>query len=88
MITGDDEARLAAEQFLEEEVRPSLDVDVLTTSVREFETCWVVSYNTRVYIETGAVTHSLAGGPLIVNRATGVVRLGLSGSPAEEQLDP
>lgn len=88
MITDEDRARLAAEQFLDQKVRPLLEVDVLTTSVRKFETCWVVGYNTRAYIETGAVTHSLAGGPLIVNRETGIVRLGSSSSPAEAQLDP
>ncbi len=49
----------------------------------------MVGYNTGVYLDTGSITHALAGGgPIIVNRRTGEARIGTSTLPAEEQLDP
>ena len=89
MISHEDEARAVAETLLDATVRVSLQEDVVTTSVREFPTCWVVGYNTRAFVETGAISHALAGGgPIIVNRKTGDARMGTSAVPAEDQLDP
>lgn len=80
--------RIAAE-FLETEVRPGVGQEVVLTEVREFPTCWVAGYNTKAYVETGSVIHALAGGgPIIVNRRSGEVRMGTSALPAEDQLDP
>ena len=89
MINREDEARAVAERYLDATVRNSVEEDVVTTSVREFPTCWVVGYNTRAHWETGAISHALAGGgPIIVNRGTGAARMGISALPAEEQVDP
>ena len=64
-------------------------MDVVTTEVREFPTCWAVGWNNRAYVEGGEVSSALAGGgPIIVNRKTGVVRMGVSALPVEAQLDP
>src|SRR6266508_703115 len=83
------QARQAAEDLLDEFVRPYLDEEIVTTDVREYATCWVIGYNTRVYVETGSISHALAGGgPVIVNRRTGLARLGTSAYPVEAQLDP
>lgn len=89
MIHTEDSARAIAERYLDETIRQSIEEEVVTTAVREFPTCWVVGYNTKAYLETGSLTHALAGGgPIIINRATGVPRLGTSALRAEEQLDP
>jgi Immunity protein 35 len=88
VIEAEEKAREIAERFLDETLRPSTQEEVVTTVVREFPTCWIVGYNTRVFVETGSVSHALAGGgPIIINRATGVPRLGTSALPAEDQLD-
>jgi immunity protein 35 of polymorphic toxin system len=88
MIDTEERAREIAEGFLDEMARPSIHEEVITTDVSEFPTCWIVGYQTRAFVETGSVSHALAGGPIIINRATGVPRFGASALPAEEQLDP
>lgn len=81
-------ARETAERFLETQVRPGVGEDVVITTVSEHPTCWVVGYNTRAFVETGSISHALAGGgPVIVNRKTGRARLGTSALPIEQQLD-
>jgi hypothetical protein len=88
MIDTEAQARAVAERYIADIVEPVVGEEVITTAVREFESCWVVGYNTRAYVETQAISHALAGGPIIVNRATGNLRIGSSALPAEEQLDP
>jgi hypothetical protein len=88
MIETEAQARAVAEKYIAEVVEPAVGQEVVSTSVREFPTCWVVGYNTRAYVETQAASHALAGGPIIVNRATGNLRIGSSALSAEEQLDP
>lgn len=84
-----EEATRIAVEFLETVVRPGVGQDMVLTEVREFPTCWAAGYNTRAYVETGSVIHALAGGgPIIVNRRSGEVRMGTSALPAEDQLDP
>jgi hypothetical protein len=89
VITSADQARAIAEEMLDVKVRPALDLEVVTTSVREFETCWVVGYQSRAYVETGEASNALAGGgPIIINRRSGAARMGTSSLAAEAQLDP
>lgn len=89
MIDSEEAARRIAEIFLDEQVKPLVGEDLVVTLVREFPTCWIVGYNTQVFVETGAMSHALAGGgPIIVNRAFGTVRMGTSALPAEQQIDP
>lgn len=89
MIETAEAARAIAEHFLDEAVRPAIAEEVVTTSVRAFPTCWVVGYNTRAFVETGELSHALAGGgPIFVNRARGTARLGTSVIRVEDQLDP
>jgi hypothetical protein len=80
-------AAAIAEDFLDREIRPKVDQEIVLTEVREFPTCWVAGYNTRAYLETGSVSHALAGGPIIINRRTGNARIGTSAVRAEDQLD-
>lgn len=89
MIDTEVAARRLAEAFLDEQVRPLVGEDLVVTLVREFPTCWIIGYNTQVFVETGAMSHALAGGgPIIVNRASGSVRMGTSALPSEQQVDP
>jgi len=88
MIQTEDQARQVAIRYIAEVVEPSVGEEVVISRIRQYPTCWVIGYNTKVFIETGAVDHALAGGPIIVNRETGDLRIGSSGLPAEEQLDP
>jgi hypothetical protein len=88
MISSADEARETAMQYLRAEVEPMVGEDLKTTDVWEYPTCWVMGYNTRAYLETGAISHALAGGgPLIINRTSGRVRMGTWNVAIEDQLD-
>jgi hypothetical protein len=87
MIDTLEEASTAALAYLRQHVEPVVGEPIALTTVRSFPTCWVAGYNTLAYIETGAISHALAGGPLIINRSSGTVRLGRSDLPAEDQLD-
>lgn len=88
MIMSADEARDAALRHLRSEVEPGIGEELTTTDVREYPTCWVMGYNTRAYLETGSISHALAGGgPLIINRVTGRVRMGTWNVAIEDQLD-
>jgi hypothetical protein len=76
MISSADAAREVAITYLREEVQPGVGEELVTGDVREYKEYWAVDYNTRIYIETGAISHALAGGgPVIVERFSGTARL-------------
>jgi hypothetical protein len=83
-------ARDAAEEFLDEVLRPEHpELELTITEVLEFPTSWVVGWNTRAWAETQSISQALAGnGPIIVSKRSGIARLGLSALPVEDQLDP
>jgi hypothetical protein len=88
IVVDEGRARELAQRFLKETIRPKVAHDLVLTTVDQYENCWVVTYNTRRFAETGEIRYALAGnGPLIVNRRTGVVRQGLASRPVEDQLD-
>jgi hypothetical protein len=63
--------------------------EVVTTTVWDYPTCWVVGYQSRAFLERGSLSDVIVGGgPIIINKKTGKVRQGTSGLPKEEQLDP
>jgi hypothetical protein len=77
-----------AEALLDRVVRRTVDEEVVVTYIVEHPTCWIVGYDTRFHLQTGSVNHALAGGgPIIVNRRTGLARLGTSALPDDAQLD-
>lgn len=87
MLT-EQEARARARSFLAETIQPGVNTPLVLTTVAGYDHCWVVGYNSRDFVESGRIRDALAGGgPIIVNRHTGVVRQGVSGRPIEEQLD-
>ena len=82
------QARTAAERYIQRKVQPQLSEQIIVAAVDEHEYCWVATYNTRRFVETGDFRHALAGnGPLIINKATGALREGVSAVPIESQLD-
>jgi Immunity protein 35 len=82
------EARQIVEEFIRDKVQPRTTNDLVISDMEEFPTCWIAIYNTRKFVETGSFRDALAGnGPLIINKRTRSVRMGLTGQPVEEQLD-
>lgn len=87
-MTTREEAREIAQNFIARVYQSKSGSQLVITDLQGFPNCWVVTYNTREYAETGDLRHSLAGnGPLIINRLTGFVRQGTAARPVDEQLD-
>ena len=88
-ITSEADALAAAEQLLDEIIRPTTEPDIVITTVQACPTCWLVGYNTKAFVETRSIMDALPGSrPVIVNRETGRARLGTHELPPEQQLDP
>jgi Immunity protein 35 len=82
------DARQIAEDFVRDKIQPRSTADLAVAELEEFTTCWVATYNSRKFIESGSFRDALAGnGPLIINKRTREVRIGLTSLPVEEQLD-
>jgi hypothetical protein len=83
-----EKARRAAEEFLRKVIQPRVAEELVIAELEEFPTCWVADYTTRKFMQAGSLRHALAGnGPLIINRRTGAIRVGLTSKPVEDQLD-
>jgi hypothetical protein len=56
--------------------------------VLEFPHSWVFTYNSQVFLNTGAMEHALAGnsGPIIVSRNDGSTRLASADAEIEDLL--
>lgn len=81
-----DEAVQIAERFLDRSIRPHVPDGVVVGSVVELSACWGVGYNSAVFLATRAVSHALAGAPLLVDKLTGCVRFGDSAVSIEQQI--
>lgn len=81
-------ARAMAEVLLDQTVRTEIaDVVINEEETKETDTCWVFFYNTRAYIETGSMSHALAGNaPLFVLKDDPSVWFGRTDIPVEDQL--
>jgi hypothetical protein len=87
-VLSQDEAREIAETFLQTEIQPQIAEEVLITELREYPGHWVAVYNSRRFAETGQISYALAGNsPLIINKDTRSMRVGITGAPIEDQLD-
>lgn len=81
-------ARQIAEAFIQTEIQPITSEALAISGLEEFSKCWVATYNSRKFVETESFRYALAGnGPLIINKQTGAVRVGLTSQPIEDQLD-
>ncbi len=75
-----------ARRHLAEEY-PAEDVVVDESDVLEEDWCWAFFYNTRAFYQTGELRESLVGnGPLIVEKATGALRVAGTAHPVEHYL--
>jgi hypothetical protein len=87
-VLNQTEARQIAHDFIRDEIQPLSEVDLVVAEMEEFPTCWVAIYNSRKFVDSESFRDALAGnGPLIVNKRTRTVRVGLTSQPVEEQLD-
>ncbi|MGK4593561.1 YrhB domain-containing protein [Amycolatopsis sp. w19] len=60
----------AAQQFLDEEIRPEHALELVIVKCAEDEEGWAFSYNSRAFVEDGDIVSSLVGnGPIIVPRS-------------------
>lgn len=66
----EDDARRVATSLLSERYMDFKAGDWVLTSVEEYDTAWAFNYNSRLYVETGEVSHALAGnGALVVPKS-------------------
>ena len=83
-----EEARARAGKVLDE-LGGKVDVElaIVDEATRDAGWCWVFFYNSRKYLITGAVRDALAGnGPIVVEKATGLVHRLTAARPLDEQL--
>jgi Immunity protein 35 len=65
-----------------------IDLAINENATRDEPWCWVFFYNSRAYLETGSFTHALTGnGPIVVEKATGVVHELVTARPVDDQLE-
>lgn len=74
-----------AERLLDEEIRTGAH-EVLVTRIWEFETDWLVTYNSREFIETGELGYSMPAVPIIVSKTEQTARFALADRPVERQV--
>ncbi len=86
MKVTNDLARAIAEEMLDQTVRTEI-ADIVINKTLETDSCWVFFYNTRAYIETGSISHALAGNaPVFVLKDDPSAWFGRTDIPLEDQL--
>jgi hypothetical protein len=76
IVTAEDAQRLALAWLANDEWEPAV------TKVKDAGESWRVSYNHRVYVETLAVSHALAGNlPVLVDKRTGALEVDAAWRP-------
>ena len=86
MKVTNDLARAIAEEMLDQTVRTEI-ADIVINKTLETDSCWVFFYNTRAYIETGSMSHALAGNaPVFVLKDDPSAWFGRTDIPLEDQL--
>lgn len=64
------EAREVATSLLRERYPEFESGEWVLSGVQEFDSAWAFSYNSRVYVETRAISHALAGnGALVIPKS-------------------
>lgn len=86
MRVTSDLARAIAEEMLDQTVRTEI-ADIAINKTLETDSCWVFFYNTRAYMETGSMSHALAGNaPVFVLKDDPSAWFGRTDIPVEDQL--
>lgn len=83
----EDEAREIAETVLRARL-PEFDAGRwVLTAIEEYDTAWTFSYNSRLFIQTHELIHSLAGNsPLVVPKSGAEPWFAWSGAPTADQV--
>jgi hypothetical protein len=69
-VTREEAQRLALDWLTNDEWEPAV------TKVEDAGDAWRIFYNNRVYVETRAVSHALAGNlPVLVDKGTGTIEV-------------
>ena len=81
-------ARRVAEAYIVNMAgRIGVDLVLLEESTRECQGGWVFFYDSRQYVETGSISHALAGNaPIIVSKRTGEVSVTGTARPVEDYI--
>jgi len=83
-----DTARAAAQRMIDswQESQPE---KLALGYVQEFPHSWVFTYNSLVFLETGAMEHALAGdsGPIVVSKSDGSAHLAPADAEIEDYLE-
>ena len=77
--------RSLAEAFLDQEVRGGAH-EVLITRIWEFDEHWLVTYNSREFIETGELGYSMPAVPIVIAKDDRVARFVDADRPVEQQI--
>ena len=86
MRVTNDLARAIAEEMLDQTVRTEI-ADIVINKTLETDSRWVFFYTTRAYIETGSMSHALAGNaPVFVLKDDPSAWFGRTDIPLEDQL--
>jgi Immunity protein 35 len=83
-------ARRIAERLLDIEVRPHLDGEIVIVdqSTMQNSEYWAFCYDSKEYLETGNISHALAGNsPIFVRKSDGDAFFGRTDIPLEDQLE-
>jgi hypothetical protein len=86
---GHDEAKVLAEMRLDRDVRPAHEGEIVIVDAhtQKSDTTWAFVYNSRDYVVTGSMLDMIVGNaPILVDKATGRVRVGRSDLSVAEQI--
>jgi hypothetical protein len=85
---NEERARQMASEYIARELQRWATVELAISAIKEFDTCWIVLYNSRRYIETGEDDFKIIGNaPLIINKRTRIIRAGVTRLRPEAQVD-
>jgi hypothetical protein len=80
-----EEVRDLAERLLDDEIRTGAH-EVLVTRIWQFETDWLVTYNSQEFIATGELGYSMPAVPIIVSKGSGAAVFADANRPVEQQI--
>lgn len=64
-----------------------IGLELVITGEYEYKTAWAFSYDSKLYVETGSLSHALAGnGPVIIPKNGRSHWIASTAIPLEEQL--
>jgi hypothetical protein len=87
-ITRDEAQRIARDYVKSKEAGAGCELVLLDERTMERDFGWIFFYNSKSYLETGEIRHTLAGNtPIVVTRADGKAHLTGTALPVERYLE-